>query len=130
MGPIEKDRSRFTIHGLVPEQAGEIKAILILVWVPRTSKEGIERYDVLGYALQSSLQALGNAFGMLHFDSVKRRWHRTTLIGDAAQSDEDRAWRDLEILSVQIRWGSEPKADAKCPRSTLTRLTSMGCSPA
>lgn len=94
-----------TDQGLVPEQAGEIKAILILVWVPRTGKEGIERYDVLGYALQSSLQALGNAFGMLHFDSEKRRWHRTTLIGDAAQSDEDRAWRDLEILSVQIRWG-------------------------
>ncbi|MGM8936988.1 ThiF family adenylyltransferase [Pseudomonas neustonica] len=87
------------IAGGVKPSAGNGEAILILVWVPRTRGEEVERMDVMGYVLQSSLFDLGSAFEMLAPPDNNGIHTRAELIGGSQST----LWRDIPVSLVEVR---------------------------
>lgn len=77
--------------------------ILILVSVPRIRGGFVERHDVLGYALTTSLFDLAQSFGVIDKPDDKGRYFYTPLIGQSEDVLSSDKWKSILIQPVEIR---------------------------
>ncbi|AMO77612.1 Mov34/MPN/PAD-1 family protein [Pseudomonas sp. R3.Fl] len=82
---------------VLADGAGE--GMLILLWVPRTRAGALERADVIGYLMTSSLLELADAFEMLGMPDQNGRRLRIALLDGYRGS----GWRSLPLLPVEVR---------------------------
>lgn len=90
-------------EGLLPSQE-DGEGILILLWIPRTRQGELERVDVLGFMMTSSLYKLAESFDMLGQLEENGFRRRIVLVG----GHRGMAWRSLTPVPVEVRSALTP----------------------
>lgn len=77
--------------------------VLILVSVPRIRSGSVERHDILGYALTTSLFDLAQSFDVIEKPDEKGRYFYSHLIGQSDDIPSNDKWRSIQIQPVEVR---------------------------
>ncbi|MDK7738567.1 ThiF family adenylyltransferase [Providencia stuartii] len=88
------------VEGIRPNSNNE-ECLLILVYVPRSSKGIIVRTDVMGYMVHCSLSELAEALDILAPKNEEGIQHRCLLIDGLMNSNTK--WQKITLLPVEIR---------------------------
>ncbi|WP_445358804.1 Mov34/MPN/PAD-1 family protein [Microbulbifer sp. ANSA005] len=95
-------RKRVGSTGLTGQESSKAQFVLVILGIPRCRNGKVEKTELLGFAINTTLSKLGESLGTLFESPTDKKWYVDTSIGQSNTSESEK-WRELRLELVQVQ---------------------------